>query len=82
MKIIEEIIKLIFCLIVGTFLLWTGEIVITLLTLGWHRPKWSGYIDSPPMKRVFPQIGVGSIGFVFWMFSIPAVYNVVDKLKG
>ena len=76
--IIEEIIKFIFCVIIGTFLLWTGEILLSLVTIGKHRPRWNGYSDLTPAKSVFAELGVIAIGFIFWMVSIPIIVRVVE----
>jgi hypothetical protein len=62
-QIIEEIFRFIFVFIIATFLCWTGEIIITATTFGWHRPRWDGYKDKPPLKRVACEVGVGALGF-------------------
>lgn len=72
-EIFEEIIKFIFCIILATILLWTGEIIISGVTLGKHRPRWNGYRNLAPVKRVGAEIGVGIIGFMFWIASIAVI---------
>jgi len=80
-EVIQEIIRFIVCAIVGTFLLWTGEMIITAVTLGWHRPKWGGYPNLAPFKRVITEFSVGAIGFSFWMVSIPVIVNIIENFK-
>ena len=81
-KIIEEIIRFILSIIIGMLLLWTGEAIISAITFGWHRPRWSGYIDSKPIKRVFFEFAVCSVGFAFWMISIPKIVYLFEAIRG
>ena len=78
-SIIEKIIEFIYCVIIAAFLLWTGELIITAITLGWHRPKWKGYLGFSPFRRVITEAGISVLGFVFWMVSIPAIVKIVGS---
>ena len=78
-KMIEEILKFIFIIIIATFLFWTGELLISAISIGWHRPRWKGYKDKTPIKRVFLEVGVGIAGFVFWVFTIPSVIKLFEN---
>jgi hypothetical protein len=64
--------------IIAVFLLWTGELILTAITLGWHRPKWKGYEGFSPLKRVTAEISISVLGFVFWMVSIPAIVKIIE----
>jgi hypothetical protein len=66
-------------MIIATFLLWTGELLLAGITLGWHRPKWKGYEGISPFKQVFFEICVMALGFAFWMVSIPTVLKIVES---
>ena len=80
-SIIEEIIKFIYCVIIAAFLLWTGELVLTVVTLGWHRPKWKGYEGLSPFKQVATETSVSALGFIFWMVSIPVIVKAVKLIN-
>ena len=80
-EILEEILKFIFIVVLATFLFWTGEILISAITIGRHRPKWKGYKEKTPAKRVLSEVGVGFAGFVFWIVTIPSIINVFEKVN-
>jgi len=80
-EILEEILKFIFIIVLATFLFWTGEILISAITIGRHKPKWKGYLEKTPAKRVFCEVGVGVAGFAFWIVSIPTVIHLIDKIN-
>ena len=79
-EIFEQIFKIIFVLILATFLFWTGEILISAITIGRHRPKWNGYKEKSPFKRVLTEISIGLAGFIFWIVAIPSVMQAIHKL--
>ncbi len=80
-EILEGILKFIFIVVLATFLFWTGEIVISAITIGKHRPKWKGYKGKTPTKRVLCEVGVCMAGFVFWIITIPSVISVFEKIN-
>lgn len=75
-EIFEEILKFIFIVLIATFLLWTGELLISAITIGCHQPQWKGYKHKTPTKRVLLEVGVGIAGFLFWIFTIPTLIKV------
>jgi len=80
-EIFEEILKFIFIVVLATFLFWTGEMLISAITIGKHKPKWKGYKDKTPTKRVLCEVGVGVTGFIFWVIVIPSIINVIDRIS-
>jgi hypothetical protein len=80
-KILEEILKIIFIAVLAAFLFWTGELLIYAITVGRHQPKWKGYKDKTPTKKVLCEVGVGLTGFVLWIAAIPAVMKIIETAK-
>ena len=70
-EILEVILKFIFVVVLATFLFWTGEILISAITVGRHKPKWNGYKEKAPVKRVLWEGGVGISGLIFWIAAVP-----------
>ena len=63
----EELLCLLFRIVVEVILFYTGEIVIYIFTLGRRKPRFNYYYDSD-MSRfiIFTEISVW-IGFLFWV---------------
>lgn len=80
-EIIEEILKIIFVVVLATFLFWTGEIFISAITIGRHRPKWNGYKEKTPFRRVICEVSIGLTGFIFWLAAIPSAIQVFEKFN-
>jgi hypothetical protein len=76
---IKEVLKLIFAVILGWFLFWTGETIITILSFGLHRPRWGGYAGTGALKWAFAEITLAVLGFAFWLVTFPLVYNLLVK---
>jgi hypothetical protein len=70
-EIVREIGNILFCVILARFLFWTGEIVITIISFGFHKPRWKGYSGGGGLKLAFTEITVGLIGFCFWISIFP-----------
>lgn len=77
--ILKEVLKFIFAVILGWFLFRTGEAIITILSVGIHRPRWRGYSGTGALKWVFAEAGMVFIGFTFWLVSFPLAYNLLAK---
>lgn len=45
-EIIFEIVSFIFRLVFDIIMVWTGEIVLFIITLGRHRPRWDQYTSE------------------------------------
>lgn len=69
--IAKEIINIFFCVIVAWFLFWTGELLVTIISLGYHKPRWKGYSGEGGLKLASKEIISGSIGFCFWLAIFP-----------
>ena len=67
---IEEIIKFFFKFIIDIFFVWTGEIILFLVTLGKHSPRWDLYTKQSPARFViFSEISCLT-GMLFWIVCI------------
>lgn len=78
--IIKEILKFIFCVILAWFFFWTGEVIITLLSCGLHRPRWGGYSGNGALRLVFSETALGFLGFAFWLTIFPLAYDLLHKI--
>jgi hypothetical protein len=70
--IAEGTIKIVFRFLTWLFfeviLFYTGEIVLTLLTLGRRKPRWDYFADESPKKFIlYTDLSV-LVGFVIWLF--------------
>lgn len=77
---LKEVLKFIFAVILGWFFFWTGEAIITILSVGLHRPKWGGYSGAGVLKWVFAETALAFLGFAFWLVSFPLAYNLLTKV--
>lgn len=63
--LLEGIVEILFRFIGGTFLFFTGELILFLLTLGKRTPTWER--EEQPVKTfLFMDISI-LIGFIFWI---------------
>ena len=76
---LKEILKFIFGVLLGWFLFWTGEAIITVLSCGFHRPRWRGYSSTGALKWVFADAALVFTGFAFWLVSFPIAYDLLAK---
>ncbi len=61
MNIIAEIVLFIFWLLISFVLLFTGDIVLMILTIGKHKPTWSRYREKSGIgMQVFAEL-------IFWI---------------
>jgi hypothetical protein len=73
--VVETVLKLIFTVILGWFLFWTGEAIITVLSFGFHRPRWGGYSGTGAFRWAFSEIALCIVGFAFWLWFFPRAYG-------
>jgi hypothetical protein len=79
--IIEEIAKFIFWLIFEVVITWTGEIVLSVLTFGKHKPRWDLYTKESPVRFIiFSEISFW-IGLAVWIFLIAVIYEQSSFLQ-
>jgi len=72
-----EIIQAIFEFIVEIFLVWTGEIILYVVTLGKHKPRWNLYTDERPVRFVlFSELSCW-LGGAFWIIVIIILAKVL-----
>lgn len=77
--IFEEIAKFILRLIFDFLLAWTGEILLFLVTLGRHKPRWNLYTKESPNRFVlFSEISLW-IGMAFWVVVVAVLYRAAAK---
>jgi len=77
--IIEEVAKFILRLIFDFLFAWTGEIVLFVVTLGRHKPRWDLYTkESPARFVIFSEISLW-IGMAFWVVVVAMLYGAVAK---
>jgi hypothetical protein len=70
------VVEFLFEVVFGAIFCWTGEIILFLLTLGKHKPRWDLYTkESATRFVIFSEISAW-IGVVFWF----AVLVLVIKL--
>ncbi len=75
--IFENILEIMFHLIVEIICFYTGEIVIFFLTFGNRKPRWDFYTDDTPIRwAIFTQISVW-IGMFFWIFIIVIIVRIL-----
>ena len=56
---------------------YTGEVLLSLLTLGFRKPKWNFHVDKNASKFViFTEISVW-VGFIFWLSMIVIFINFI-----
>jgi len=76
--IIEEVGKLVLRLIFGFLFAWRGEIVLFVVTLGRHKPRWDLYTKDSTVRFVlFSDIRFW-IGMAFWVV-VAVLYRAVAK---
>lgn len=64
--IMSFILAIVFEVVFGVIFCWTGEIIVFILSLGRHKPRWDFYTKESPARFVmFSEISVW-IGMVFW----------------
>lgn len=69
-SIIEGILEFIFRFIIEIICFYTGEVIISLVTLSKKKPRWNYYTDDSATKFIIlTEISVW-IGIVFWIFII------------
>jgi len=67
------VLEFLFELVFGTIFCWTGEIILFLVTLGRHKPRWDLYTDESPSRFViFSEISTW-IGMIFWFVVLVVV---------
>lgn len=83
-EIIEAIVRFIlealFHLIVEVFFIWTGEIVLFIITFGKHRPRWDLYEnDSASRYVIFSELSFW-VGVGFWLLVIVLIFSSVELM--
>ena len=74
---IEEIAKLLFWMVFEVLFLWTGEVVLYIVTLGRRRPRWNLHANKESASKsfVFAELSLW-IGIAFWLIVAVLVYKL------
>lgn len=74
-----DILKFFFRFIFEIVFEWTGEILLFVLTLGKHKPRWNLYVEEKPAKFViFTELSLW-IGIAFWVAVIALSYKLFHQ---
>ena len=68
--ILEFIVELIFRLIIEILCFYTGEIVLSVVTIGKKKPRWDYYSGESTTKWMLLTDLSTCIGIFFWIFTI------------
>lgn len=75
----EELFKFFVRLIFEILFVWTGEIVLFIMTAGRHKPRWDLYAKQSPGRFViFSEISLW-IGMTFCIAVITVLYKLLAK---
>ncbi len=61
---------------VEMFLCLTGELVLSMITIGHHKPRWDLYTSERPARFVLFSDVSTWIGFAFWIAVIVVAHRV------
>jgi hypothetical protein len=67
------VLEFLFELIFGVIFCWTGEIILFILTLGRHKPRWDLYTEESPTRFVILSEISTWIGMIFWFIVLVLV---------
>jgi hypothetical protein len=77
--VVEGIFEFIFHFFIEVVCFYSGEIILSLLTIGKKKPRWDYYAEASPSKFVImTEISVW-IGMVFWIFTIGFIARALIK---
>lgn len=77
--ILIDIAGFLFRLFFELLLTWTGEVVLFVITLGKHKPRWDLYTNDTPCRFVvFSEISLW-IGAAFWVALVVLLCKVFWK---
>ena len=79
-NILIDIISILFRLIFDALLMWTGEVILFLVTIGKHKPRWDFYTNDSPIRFViFSEISLW-IGIAFCLTVAAVSFKTFGKL--
>ncbi len=74
---LEIILEFLFWLVFEVLFVWTGEVILYLITLGKHRPRWDLYTEESPSRFViFSELSFW-VGVVFWVVVVVLAYKLL-----
>ena len=77
--VIKGVLKFIFHFFVEIVCFYTGEIILSVVTLGKKKPRWDYYTEASPTKFVImTEISVW-IGMAFWIFTIGIIARALIR---
>jgi hypothetical protein len=67
------VLEFLFEVVFGAIFCWTGEIILFVVTLGKHKPRWDLYTkDSSSRFVIFSEISLW-IGMMFWFVILVVI---------
>jgi len=80
-NILIDIIAFLLRIIFELLFTWTGEVLLFLVTMGWHKPRWDFYMSESPFRFViFSEISFW-IGVAFWLTVAAISFKGLFKNK-
>ena len=76
METVAEIIAFVARIIFECLIIWTGEIVLYVITFGRHKPRWDMYANDSPAKFVIFSEASFWVGIGFWVI----VFTIAGKV--
>lgn len=76
---IEDILIFLLRLVLDIFFVTTGELILYLLSLGKHKPRFDLYTKSASWKFVFFSELSGIVGMTFWIIFLIILIKVVKR---
>ena len=70
METVAEIIAFLARIIFECLIIWTGEIVLYVITFGRHKPRWDMYLNDSPGKFVIFSEASFWVGVGFWVIVV------------
>jgi len=77
LEFVEFIVKCIVRFLFAFALFWTGEIILSLITLGRRKPRWDIYSKESSFRfALFSEMSFW-IGTVFWLLTIAGLWYFI-----
>lgn len=74
---LEIISEFLFWFVFDVLFIWTGEVILYLITFGKHRPRWDLYTEESPSRFViFSELSFW-VGVVFWIAVVVLAYKLL-----
>ena len=72
-KVMGLLLEFLFEVVFGAVFCWTGEIVLFVVTMGKHKPRWDLYTEESPCRfAIFSEISLW-VGVIFWVVVLVVI---------